>query len=276
MSNIKINDYALTEYTLQRPGCVIHYWLGGREDASLLAFLHGATMDHYMFDDQVRAFADDYRILVWDARGHGASRPLAGDFTLADCADDLVAVLDQIGVKQAVLIGQSMGGYIAQQVYLRDPERVTAMVIIGAINITFAYSKAEVQTVKWSLPLLNIWPYRFLAQTIAKSISVDSDVQAFALETIRQLSKAEFLTIWKAVTLVIDEQGKPGHHINVPFLLTHGDNDGTGSIRKQAPTWARYEPDVKYEVIPNAGHNANQDNPDFFNQTLREFLQSRL
>ncbi len=62
----------------------------------------------------------------------------------------------------------------------------------------------------------------------------------------------------------------------MPFLLTHGGHDGTGSIRKQAPTWAAYEPDVKYVVIPDAGHNANQDNPEFFNRALREFMKAHL
>jgi 3-oxoadipate enol-lactonase len=266
----------LSEHIIQRPGCTIHYWLGGKENAPLLAFLHGATMDHRMFDEQVKAFEDDYRILVWDERGHGASRPLSSSFVLADCADDLIAILDQIKVNKVTLVGQSMGGYIAQEVYRRYPERVAAMVIIGAVNITFAYSKAEVWTVKLSLPLLNVWPYGNFTRTVAKSISIKPDVQAYALATINQLSRAEFLTIWKAVTLVISEKGVPGHHINVPFLLTHGDYDGTGSIRKQAPTWAAYEPDVQYVVIPDAGHNANQDNPTFFNRALEEFLTARV
>ena len=62
----------------------------------------------------------------------------------------------------------------------------------------------------------------------------------------------------------------------MPLLLTHGDQDATGSIRRQAPWWAAYEPDVRYVVIPDASHNANQDNRAFFNETLRAFLQQRV
>jgi 3-oxoadipate enol-lactonase len=266
----------LSENILERPGCNIHYWLGGREDAPLLVFLHGATMDHRMFDEQVKAFAGEYRLLLWDARGHGASRPLNSGFVLEDCADDLVAILDHLKVKQAALVGQSMGGYIAQQVYLRYPERVQAIVIIGAINIAFPYAKWEVWVVKATLPLFNVWPYGNFIRTVAKSISIKPEVQAYALAIISQLTRSEFLTIWKAVTLVISEQGYPRHHIEVPLLLTHGDQDGTGSIRKQAPTWAAYEPDVEYVVIPDAGHNANQDNAPFFNAALHKFLSTRV
>jgi len=274
--NSQTAENILTEHILERPGCTIHYWLGGREDRPVLVFLHGATMDHHMFDDQVKAFAGEYRLLVWDARGHGRSRPISSSFILEDCADDLVAVLDHLKIQRAVLIGQSMGGYIAQQVYLRHPERVRAMVIIGAINIAFPYSKWEVWAVKLSLPLFNLWPYGNFTHTIAKTISIKPEVQTYALATINQLARAEFLTIWKAVTLVINEKGYPNHHIQVPFLLTHGDHDTTGSIRKQAPVWAAHEPDVRYVVIPEAGHNANQDNPAFFNKALLDFLHERI
>jgi pimeloyl-ACP methyl ester carboxylesterase len=271
-----VAEKAMTGNTLERPGCTIYYWLGGREDRPLLAFLHGATMDHQMFDEQVKAFTDEYRILAWDARGHGSSRPLSGGFVLDDCADDLIAILDSLNVQQVVLVGQSMGGYVAQQVYLRHPARVSAMVIIGAVNITFSYAKWEVGAVKLSLPLVNIWPYGNFTRTVAKSISIKPEVQAYALATINQLKRNEFLMIWKAVTLVISEKGIPNHHIKVPFLLTHGDHDTTGSTRKQAPQWAAYESDVRYMVIPNAGHNANQDNPEFFNRILRDFLHEHI
>ena len=165
----------LVKHMIERPGCTIHYWLGGRKDAPLLIVLHGATMDHHMFDEQVKAFADDYRLLVWDARGHGASRPLSSGFILQDCADDLIAILEHLKVNQAVLVGQSMGGYVAQQVYLKYPERVQAIVIIGAINIAFAYAKWEVLAVKASLPLFNVWPYGNFTRTVLEK-SEDQEI----------------------------------------------------------------------------------------------------
>lgn len=262
-----------TEYTLQRPGCTIHYWLGGREDRPLVALLHGATMDHHMFDQQLSALAGEYRVLTWDNRGHGKSRPLHGDFSLKDSGDDLIALLDHLGVEWAVLVGQSMGGMIGQHVYLHHPERVQALVNLGAVNITFPFARWEVLALKLSLPLFNLWPYEHFKRTVAKSTATKPDVQAYALATINQLTRDEFLNIWKAVTVAVDEKGVPGHHITCPFLLTHGDQDTTGSIRKQAPKWAAYEPNAEYVVIPDAGHNANQDNPTFFNRILLDFLQ---
>ncbi|MBZ0302321.1 MAG: alpha/beta hydrolase [Anaerolineae bacterium] len=260
------------ESDIERPGCILHYWLTGPEDRPLVALLHGATMDHHMFDAQLSALAAHYRVLAWDARGHGCSRPTAGDFTLADCADDLIAILDQLGVQKVILVGQSMGGYIAQFVYLRHPQRVQAMVIVGATCIALPYSRWEILALRWTLPLFRWWPYDHLARLTARSIALKPDVQAYALATLRQLEPREFLRIWKAITPAISRKGIPGHVIGVPLLLTHGDQDRTGSIQRQAPTWAAYEPDVDYKVIPNASHNANQDQPTFFNEILLSFL----
>lgn len=54
----------LTEHTLLREGCPLHYWVGGAAGRPLIAFLHGATMDHRMFNAQVEALAPHYRVLT--------------------------------------------------------------------------------------------------------------------------------------------------------------------------------------------------------------------
>ena len=69
----------LSERTLLRDGCPLHYWVGGPVERPLL-LLHGATMDHRMFNAQVEAFVSDYRLLVWDARGHGQSQSIGAAF----------------------------------------------------------------------------------------------------------------------------------------------------------------------------------------------------
>lgn len=260
----------LTEFVLPPAG--VHYWVGGQTDKPTVLLLHGATMNHHMFDAQIEVLVDDYHVVTCDFRGHGASQPLTQPFTLADCADDVIAILDQLGVNQAVLVGQSMGGYIAQDVYRRYPQRVSAMVMVDSLSTAVPYAKWEILVLKATLPLFNLWPYTHLVRTIAQATAIKLETQAYALNALKQIDKAAFLSIWKAVTLTINEIGFPGHQIRVPLLITHGDQDSRGNIRKQAPTWAASEPDARLVVIPNAGHNANQDNPDFFNRVLLEFL----
>jgi len=267
---------ALTGHVLNRLGCPIHYWVGGAAERPLIVLMHGATMDHRMFNAQIAPLLADYRVLVWDARGHGLSQPVGTRFTLELLAQDLLAILDELGVAQAVIGGQSMGGYVAQQVYFLAPERVRAMLIIGATPLTKAYSRLEVWTLKATMPLFGLWPYDHLIKVIGKNTATEADVQAYAIEAVRQIRKEDFLTIWRAVTLAIDHVGRPGFTFDVPLLLLHGDHDRTGTIRRDMPIWAKSEPMAVYQVIPHAGHNANQDNPTFTNQAILGFLQQTL
>lgn len=265
---------SLTGNVLGRAGCPIHYWLGGPEGRPLIAFMHGATMDHRMFNAQVEALVDSYRVLVWDARGHGQSKPIGDGFTLEMCAQDMLAILDDVSVEQAILCGQSLGGYIAQHIYLQAPERVLALVIIGSTPIAKAYNKMEVWALKASLPLFGVWPYDSFTKTVADRTAVSDSVRAYALDATRRVDRDDFLTIWKAVTVAIDDKGMPGMTHDVPLLLIHGDRDKTGTIRRDMPVWAEQEPKASYQVIPGAAHNANQDNPEFTNALITTFLHS--
>lgn len=119
----------LTEKELRTDRGTVHYWLGGPADGGrgTLVFLYGLTADHRLFDQQTAAFSPEYRVLVWDAPAHGKSRPYA-DFTYPNTAADLENILLENGIGQAVLIGQSMGWFIAQALLCRSPHPVKALI----------------------------------------------------------------------------------------------------------------------------------------------------
>ena len=272
MMNFMDTPQVLTQHILIRESCHLHYWLGGSEQRPLIVFMHGATMDHRMFNAQVEALIPHYRVLVWDACGHGLSKPLHSTFSLSTYAQDMLAILDDIQVSQVVLCGQSLGGYIAHHIYFTAPERVQAMIIIGSTPIAKAYSKLEVWALKATLPLFRLWPYEHLAKTVAKNTAQSPLVRDYAVQAVQQIERDDFLSIWRAVTLAVDDKGQPGLTIDVPLLLVHGDEDKTGTIKRDMPVWATKEKETTFYIIPNAGHNANQDNPDFTNQVIIEFL----
>jgi pimeloyl-ACP methyl ester carboxylesterase len=246
--------------------------MGGPEDRPLVVLMHGATVDHRMFNAQVEALIGDYRVLVWDARGHGKSQPMGSGFDIVTCAEDMIAVLDHIGVEKAIIGGQSMGGLIAQHIYRIAPERVTAMIVIGTTPIAKAYPRKEVMMLKATMPLFRIWPYKHFINTVAESIGNKQETTDYAREAIAQISHKDFLVIWKAVTLIADTKGIPGFVHDIPLLLIHGDEDRGGTIARDMPLWANSEPHCTYAVIPNASHNANQDNPEATIRLIRDFL----
>ena len=264
----------LTGYVLERNGCPIHYWLGEPTDRPLVVFTHGAMMDHHGFDPQVPEIAREYRVMTWDVRGHGKSHPMGMSFTVQDCVEDLVAILDAIGANRAVFIGHSNGTYIGQEMVFLHPERVRALVVIDGTCITCRHSLIEHLALGTSTFWLRLFPWDIFRREVAKACAFRQDVRDSIYETIGQISKEDFLTIWYGVTHCLHYE--PGYRIPCPMLLVHGDHDTTGDIRKIAPVWAAREPDCRYVVIPDARHNANQDNPNFFNRVLVEFLRENV
>ncbi len=242
-----------------------------------MVFSHGATMDHRMFDAQIPAVAENYRVLTWDLRGHGRSRPLkdtGGDLSVRDLVEDLVALIDHLEYEKVTLVGQSLGGHLAQDVVFYHPDRVSALVTIGSSCSTIKQPKLGRLALNLSPLLFKVWPEDNLREQTAKNIAVTPGARAYAYEASRQLTKEDFMEVWNAVAGLLHHE--PGYRIEHPLLITHGDSDDVGNIKKISPKWADRDPNSRYVVIPAAGHNANQDNPDFFNRILLEFLEEHV
>jgi 3-oxoadipate enol-lactonase len=256
---------------LERSGSRIHYWLAGPEEGRLVAFTPGATMDHRMFAPQVSAVVGaGYRALTWDPRGHGLSKPMGEDFSVGAASEDLLAIIDHLGTREAFLVGQSLGGNVAQELVFRHPERVLGLVVIGCTCNTMLPSRLGLLALKASPLAFRLWPYGDLKRRTATGVSAKPDVQEYAREAIARISRKEFLAIWDAAAHTLHEE--PGYRIERPLLITHGEADRLGNISKVAPDWAARDPNSRYVIVPDAGHNANQDNPTFFDRLLLVFL----
>jgi pimeloyl-ACP methyl ester carboxylesterase len=256
------------------PTAVIRFWTNDLGKKPTVFFMHGAAMDHRMFDDQINAMAGDYNIITWDARGHGESRPVNGAFTINDLAKDACGILNSLAIPSAIFVGQSEGGMIAQEVYKIDPAKVLAIATIGASPIMLPYSKMDIRLLRLSTTMIKVCPYHSFMKALAKKTAIKAPTQTYALETVQKISKRDFLSIWSGVTGSISVNGIKDMHIKVPLLITYGQYDMTGTVKKNNVRWKTYEPLATLVEIPDAGHNANQDNPTYLNKLLLEFLQT--
>jgi pimeloyl-ACP methyl ester carboxylesterase len=98
-------------------------------DGPVVVLLHSFLMDGRMFAPQLAAF-DGFRCVTVDERGHGGT-PATGPFDYWDVARDVLAVLDELGVPRAVVVGTSQGGFVALRMALLAPARVTALAVLG-------------------------------------------------------------------------------------------------------------------------------------------------
>jgi len=102
----------------------------GPEDAPVVVLSNSLGATRGMWDPQVPALAERYRVVTYDTRGHGSSPAPPGPYSLDDLVDDVVALLDRLGVARAHVAGLSLGGMTALRLAARAPQRVHRLAVL--------------------------------------------------------------------------------------------------------------------------------------------------
>lgn len=255
---------------LQRPTASIAY-RGSGEGSPAVVFIHGAGLDHTMFDDQADALvAASARVVRWDLRAHGQSTLAAGTrFAAEDALDDLAALLDETRVSDPVLVGHSLGGNIAQAFVRMHPNRASGVVIVDSAWNTGPLSATSQLLLGLAAPALALIPARSLPGLMAKASAVTPAAIERATETFGRMPKKTFLDVWRATSSFI--AADPAYRSPIPIGLMRGSHDQTGNISQTMGTWAAAE-GVTEHVVADAGHIVTWDAPAHSTATLLEIL----
>ena len=184
---------------LERDGCPLHYWLAGPDDGPVVVLTHGFSMDHRLFEAQVEELAKQWRVLVWDVRGHGKSQPLGEGFSIQRSADDLQAILDREGIAECALVGHSMGGYIAQEIEYRQPWRVAALAMISSTCFTFRQPLALTMGAPFTLAALMMCPEDWYHRQVGFIAGERAEVRAYGEEASRAIPRDARVAIWSGI-----------------------------------------------------------------------------
>lgn len=248
----------------------VHYWSAGTGEAVVL--LHGATVDHQLWQHQLEPFAADFRVLAVDLPGHGRSRPYA-PFSLARCAEEVAAILDREGVARAHLVGQSMGGYIAQVLALEYPDRVASFVGVDTSPFDASYYSTVDRLLLAVTPaLLALYPQGMLVESIAANSAASEAGRAYMREVLAGMGKAEIRRIMAEVYRGLLAYADRRFQLACPAFLVVGELDVTGKVLAYSQRWAAAE-DLELCVVPGGGHNSNFDAPEPFNRAVLAFLR---
>lgn len=237
-------------------------------DGPAIIWSHGFLMDHTMFDAQVEALSGDYRCIAWDERGFGAT-PATAPFTYWDMADDAVALLDHLGVDQAVFAGMSQGGFISLRAALAHPERVRGLILIDTQAGTEAAENVEAYG-----GMLQHWlsdaPLGEIGEFVAGLILGDPDLAA------------NWIPIWEERRSEMNEH--PGNtllsrdditgrlgEIGCPALVIHGDADAAIPL-ELGQVLADTIPTASIVVMAGGSHAANMTHPTETNDAISAFL----
>ena len=253
----------------------IVYWIG-RRGAGLpwLVFLPGLSADHTLFEKQTAYFSGRYNCLVWDAPAHGLSRPYALAFTMADLADDLQGIFRAEGIGRPFLIGQSLGGYIAQVYMDRYPDAVSGFVSVDSCPLSRKYYS------RWELALLRHtkWMYRSIPWKLLLEWGIaGTATTAYGRALMRNIwsvyEREEYCSLADHGYRILVEavEAKPEYPISCPVLLLCGEKDAAGSAKRYNKRWAELD-GHRLIWLKGAGHNANTDAPEEVNRLIDAFV----
>jgi len=108
----------------------VHHTVDGRADGPTVVLVGSLGSTAAMWDRQVPALGKDFRVVRFDARGHGASPVPAGPYSVDDLVDDLIALLDTVAVERVHLVGISLGAMVSMRLAAREPARVDRVVLL--------------------------------------------------------------------------------------------------------------------------------------------------
>jgi len=267
----------MKEKTYQTPCGTIHYWIGRADAAKVsLVFLPGLTADHRLFEKQIECFEGKYDVFVWDAPGHAASWPFAFSFDLMDKARWLDAILDGEGLENRVLVGQSMGGYVAQAYAQLFPEKLAGFVSIDSAPLQRRYvTAAEIWLLKRMEPVYRRYPWRSLLKTGSNGVATSDYGRRLMREMMAvyagdQARYAGLCGHGYRMLAQAMEADLP-YAIRCPALLICGERDRAGSCIRYNKAWHR-ETGIPLEWIKGAGHNANTDDPAAVNALIERLI----
>ena len=241
---------------------------GGAGPAVILA--HGFLMDRSMFDDQVAALRDHYRVITWDERGFGDTVYDDQPFTYWDSANDCLALMDHLGIERAVLGGMSQGGFVSLRAALLAPGRVRALVLLDTQAGT-----EDPEAVPLYRGMIDDWvtngPTEDLAAVTASIIIGDPELSA--TWTARWMARPQEALANPGRELleresIADRLGE----ITQPALVVHGTADVAITMDKAEALAAALVGCTGVVTVDGGTHATNMTHPEPVNEAILAFL----
>lgn len=249
----------------------VYYWHTNIDETKkTLFFLHGLTANHTMFEKQVEYFKAEYNVIVWDAPAHGKSRPYT-DFSYENAAVVMLQILSDLQIQEVVLIGQSMGGYMAQSFIARYPQKVIGFVSVDSTPFGNYYSKSDIWWLKQIEWMCKPFTEKLLKSAMAKQNAITEMGRENMLQMVSEYEKVELCQLMGiGYAGFLDDNREL--QISCPSLILVGEKDNTGKVKQYNKEWSS-RTGIKMIWIPNAAHNSNVDNPAYVNHCIEEFLK---
>jgi pimeloyl-ACP methyl ester carboxylesterase len=247
----------------------------GRGDDVL--FISGLADEGACWVDQVAGLRDRHRITTFDNRGVGRSSTPDGPFRIADFMEDTAALMDELELERAHVVGSSMGGAIAQELALAHPERVRSLVLNGTwcrgdrflheVFRNWMWSAEKADSIRDFLVTVNLWCF---SPRIWNEGIMDGWIDAAEASPHAQSVDAFCRS---AQALIEHDSADRIGGIRAPTMVTVGELDLCLPARYSEAIVERI-PNARLVVVPAVGHQPFQEVPEDYNRLLSEFWES--
>jgi pimeloyl-ACP methyl ester carboxylesterase len=241
------------------------YDLSGTDNDRAIVFLHGMRVTRHMWQPQIEALTTEFRLIALDLPGHGSLR--GEPFELDRAVEHIAQIVDHAGNGRALIVGLSLGGYVAMEFGKRYPEKAAGLVIASAsaepagwYNLPYKVLFAAMAHLPegWLSQLNRAAFLAVYGKKRAQPLVAPGFFMRGAAAGIRDVMNREFASKLAAY---------PG-----PVLLLNGALDL--GFRMHEKRFLRIARQARLEIIPKAYHISNIDQPGLFSQAVRRFAES--
>ncbi len=250
----------------------VHYLAEGPADGPAIVLVHGLGGSAEEWQNLApRLTKAGFRVYLLDLPGFGRSeKPADFSYSVSDQAEVVVGLLDALGLKQVNLGGTSMGGWIAQIVASRHPERVRRLILFDAVGL---YEKPT-----WDTQLFTPSTPADMAQLYALLMPNPPRVPGFIERDMLRFSNERAWVIHRAVAAMLtgrDTTDKLLPGLKMPVLIVWGAEDRIAPV-SQGETMHSLVPQSELEVFPGCGHLAQMQCADRVGPKVVEFVKRQL
>lgn len=258
--------------SVDRNDVTIHFEDAG--SGSPLVLGHSILCSGEMWVHQIPSLVERFRVINIDQRGHGRSVPAAAPYELRDMVEDVIAVLDELGIERAVWAGLSMGGMVAMHAATSHPDRVSALVLLDThAGAETAYKKIKYRAMSIGARAFGVRPFfpavlplLFGQKTMAENKDlVDEWKSRFEAIHVPSLAMAVAALIRRPS--IVHELGR----VQCPSLVIVGEEDAS-LPPPLSQEIADAIPNASLVMIPGAGHLSALEKPNEVTEAMLRFL----
>ena len=273
MNGSQDSSRPLCERTVRAGRLELH--VAERGEGMPVVFAHGFPLDHTMWENQLCTLNENWRMIAPDLRGFGRSQVGPGVATMEAMADDLATLLGALGIDQPiVLVGLSMGGYVAFQFWRKHRQLLRGLVLCDTRSIADT-AEAAAGRRKLAAQTLAEGPAPVAAGMLPKLFGPHTrEHDPATIEATRQVILS---TSPQGIAAALEGMAtRPDAtsylaEIALPTLVVVGQDDAISSVDEMR-TLAHGIKESEFVVIPRSGHMTPLENPAEFNEALEQYL----